>query len=125
MSGNQMTQEFVGSHLLKLELLHFYGSSTQWQTFQDMFRHAVHENPSLSNIERFYYLKNLVTGQASKAIIGIQATEQSYEDAIALLKERFGNQKIIEQQSLSNLQRLKAVKSSSDVVVLNIVEYLI
>ncbi|XP_075726123.1 uncharacterized protein LOC142767774 [Rhipicephalus microplus] len=83
-----------------------------------MFRHAVHEIRSLLNIEQFHYLKSLVTGEALKAIDGIQATEQSYEYAITLLKDHFGNKKIIEQQYLASLRTLKPVKSSSEVASL-------
>ncbi|XP_037523578.1 uncharacterized protein LOC119400588 [Rhipicephalus sanguineus] len=110
---DQMRQGLVGSRLPKLEMLHFNGSLTQCQPFWDMFKHAVHENPSLTNIEWFHYLKNLLTGQAAKAIDGIQATEGSYEGAITLLTNRFGNKKIIEQNFLANLRTIKLVKSST------------
>lgn len=83
-----------------------------------MFRHVVQENLSLSNIEWFHYLKSLVNGQASKAIDGIQAMEQLYENAITFLKDHFGHKKIVEQQYLSSSRTLKAVKSSSDVASL-------
>ncbi|KAH7986592.1 hypothetical protein HPB52_024853 [Rhipicephalus sanguineus] len=115
---NDMRHGLVGSRLPKLNMFQFNRSPAQWQPFWDMFKHAFHENPSLTNIGRFHYLKNLLTGQAARAIDGIQATEGSYEDAITLVTNQFGNKKIIEQNYLENLRTTKPVKSSIGVASL-------
>ncbi|KAH7957451.1 hypothetical protein HPB52_019088 [Rhipicephalus sanguineus] len=103
-------QREFGARLPKLELLRFDGSLTRWQPFWDMFRHSVHDNPSLSNTDRFHYLVSFLDGAAAQAVAGIQVTDSSYRDALDLLKQRFGNAKLIER-----LRTLKPVRSSSDV----------
>ncbi|KAH7953023.1 hypothetical protein HPB49_003666 [Dermacentor silvarum] len=60
----------------------------------------------LSDIDKFQYLRSLLDGPAAKAITGILTTETSYTDAIEILKERFGNAKIIEAQHFENLRTL-------------------
>ncbi|XP_037525634.1 uncharacterized protein LOC119402557 [Rhipicephalus sanguineus] len=107
-----------GARLPKLELLRFDGSFTRWQPFWDMFRHSVHDNPSLSNTDRFHYLVSLLDGAAAQAVAGIQVTDSSYRDALEILKQRFGNAKLIEHKHLERLRTLKPVRSSSDVSAL-------
>ncbi|KAG0414746.1 hypothetical protein HPB47_008075 [Ixodes persulcatus] len=108
----------VGARLPKLELPRFDGTVSQWQPFWDMFCHTVHENNHLTNIDRYHYLKTLLSGPAAKAIAGIQVSEASYRVAIEILKNRFGSVKIIQQTYLANLRTLKPVKSSGDVTEL-------
>ncbi|XP_077534519.1 uncharacterized protein LOC144146439 [Haemaphysalis longicornis] len=119
-SGGQAlpaTREF-GARLPKLELLRFDGAITRWQPFWEMFRHLVHENPRLSNTDRFHYLVSLLDGAAAEAVAGIQITESSYSDALDVLKNRFGNVKLIEQKHLENLRMLRPVDLSSNVAAL-------
>ncbi|XP_077536023.1 uncharacterized protein LOC144148349 [Haemaphysalis longicornis] len=52
---------------------------------------------------------------AASAIAGLQATDGCYKDAIEILKQRFGDDRIIVQDHLRGLLDLKPVSSSSDV----------
>ena len=64
--------ESVGSRakLPKLTLRHFNGDMTQWSTFWDSFESAVHKNKSLSNIDKFNYLRSVLERSAKEAIAG-------------------------------------------------------
>ncbi|XP_037521690.1 uncharacterized protein LOC119398945 [Rhipicephalus sanguineus] len=106
------------SRLPKLDLVHFNGEVLQWQPFWDVFKHAVHTNAGLTNVDRFHYLKSLLVGQAAKAIEGIQVTVASYADATEILTNRFGNTRIIEQKYLENLRTPKPVRCSTDVTAM-------
>ena len=50
--------------LPKLELPKFRGDITQWQGFWDQFYTSIHENTSLSDIEKFNYLRTFLTDSA-------------------------------------------------------------
>lgn len=114
----RLPQREFGARLPKLELLRFDGNVIKWQPFWDMFLHSVHENPRLSNTDRFHYLASLLDGPAAQAVAGIQVTDSCYDDALEILKRRFGNKKVIEQKYLGNLRTLKPVKLASDVTAL-------
>ena len=45
----------------------------------------------LSEIENFSYLKGYLAGTAEKCIEGLTLTNETYREALILLKERFGN----------------------------------
>jgi hypothetical protein len=49
--------------LPKLSLKKFSGNPTDWQSFYDSYKAAVHTNDSLSKVDKFSYLKSLVEGR--------------------------------------------------------------
>ncbi|KAL5474082.1 hypothetical protein EMCRGX_G028656 [Ephydatia muelleri] len=77
--------------LPKLSLRKFDGDLTSWATFWDSYESSIHLNPDLSSVDKFNYLHSLVDGIAAEAIAGLALTSSNYEEAIALLKKRFGN----------------------------------
>ena len=76
--------------LPKLSLPVFSGNSLEWQSFWDSFDAAVHSNHSLTGIQRFNYLKAQLKGEALQTIAGFPLTNSTYDQAINLLKDRFG-----------------------------------
>ena len=85
-SNQQATQGQV--KLPKLELKRFYGNPVEWSPFWDSFNVAVHQNPRLSEVEKFYYLKSLLQGQPANSISGFSLTGENYKEAIRLLTDR-------------------------------------
>lgn len=56
----------------------------------DSFEAAVHSNPNLGGTQKFTYLKAQLMEDASRAVTGFPLTNRNYEQAITLLRERFG-----------------------------------
>ena len=95
--------------LPKLSLKKFNGDLTRWTTFWDTFESAVHSNPSLTNIDKFNYLNSLLESAASDAISGLTLTSANYEEAIGVLKKRFGNKQLIVNRHMDLLLNLDTV----------------
>ena len=81
--------------LPKLSLRKFGGDLAKWATFWDVFESTIHNNPSLSPVDKFNYLKSVVESTAAEAIAGLTLTAANYEEAIATLNRRFGNKQLI------------------------------
>ena len=82
--------------LPKLYLKPFGGNITEWNQFWDEYKQSIHLNPTLTRVQKFNYLVSYLQGVAYKSIQGLSVTEENYEQAISILKERFSdNQKII------------------------------
>lgn len=101
--------------LPRLNLKYFAGEPSQWMTFWDSFRSAVHENPELHNIDKFNYLKSLLKGSAAATIAGLPLTDDNYESAIELLTNRFANKQVIISSHMDALLRLPSLGSTTDV----------
>ncbi|XP_060588880.1 uncharacterized protein LOC132744245 [Ruditapes philippinarum] len=92
--------------LPKLSLPVFSGDILEWQSFWDAFDSSVHQNPNLTEVQKFNYLKTQLEGSAANVIQGFALTHANYIQAVDLLKERFGqSHKIIHAyiQALLNL----------------------
>ncbi|XP_063442050.1 uncharacterized protein LOC134722364 [Mytilus trossulus] len=90
LSQSSMPTSTVSSHynkLPKLNLPTFGGNLLEWSAFWDSYNNSVHENPSLSDVQRFNYLKSQLYGEASQCISGMQMTNTNYIQAIQILHE--------------------------------------
>lgn len=77
-------------HLPKLTLTRFSGDILQWQSFMDSFCAAVDSDAGLDSIQKFQYLRAQLTDDAAKVIDGLALTSANYTEAMALLRERYG-----------------------------------
>ncbi len=72
--------------LPKLSIKPFNGILTQWTPFWDSYKCAIHENIELSKVDKFNYLRSMVSNTALEAISGLTLTGANYDEAIDLLK---------------------------------------
>ena len=81
--------------LPKLDFKKFSGNVLLSYEFGDSFDAAIHSSPCFTAVEIMKYLKVKLNGNAAEVILGITLTNVNYEEAIKLLKERFGQNDII------------------------------
>ena len=98
--------------LPKLTLPTFNGNILDWQTFWDSYESAVHLNPSLTNIEKFNYLKSLLENEALSTIAGFALTHANYLEAVNVLNERYGKGHKITEAYLQALLEIPPPKNS-------------
>ena len=99
----------------KLEIQKFGGDASQWFTFWDNFTASVHKNQELSNVERFSYLKGLLTGPAAVTVAGLALTEANYQNSVELLKKRFANRQVIINSYMDKLMNIPPLNSEASV----------
>ena len=92
--------------LPKLNLPLLNGKITEFQTFWNIFENTVHKNTSLSIIEKFNYLYTQLEGPALLVIKGLALTEENYQNAIDILKQRFGNTQVIISAHMDEMLKL-------------------
>ncbi|CAB4014273.1 Hypothetical predicted protein, partial [Paramuricea clavata] len=110
-----------------LNLKKFRGDITTWSTFWDTFESVIDKNPSLSDIDKFNYLNSnsLLENTAADAISGLTLTSGNYNEAIIILKKRFGNKQLainkhmdilLNLDPVTSVQNLKELRSLYDTV---------
>ena len=82
-SDQTLPSQIVRPKLPKLVLNKFKGNVTQWASFWDSYKTAVHENPVLSTINN--YLNSLLEGVAARSIQGLSLTADNYNSAVEIL----------------------------------------
>ena len=101
--------------LPKLTIKAFSGKLTAWTPFWDSFSSAIHNNPDLSQIDKFNYLRSMVSGTALEAISGLTLTAPNYDEAVQILQKRFGNKQLIINKHMEQLLNVDNVSSQHDV----------
>ena len=54
-----------------------------------MFKGTVHEQQSLPKVQKLYYLKGALKGEAKRVLSNLTTTEANYDAAIQLLEDRY------------------------------------
>ena len=114
-SSTQNIRAVHNVKLPKLSIGKFYGDSSLWLEFWGQFSNAVDQNPNLTPIDKFSYLKSLLGGNASSVVAGFSLSEETYKEAVDLLKSRFGRNDIVINAHMTKLLNLKPVKSSANI----------
>lgn len=104
--------------LPKLTIQPFKGDLTTWTTFWDSYRAAIDDSLSLSDIDKFNYLRTLLQGPALEALAGLTLTTRNYQEAISILKKRFGNKQQIVAKHMDTLLSIDSVASDSNLKAL-------
>lgn len=104
------------ARLPRITLPTFSGRYEDWPTYQDLFTALVH-NTNLNDVQKLHYLKTSVSGEAEMLLRHIQITENNYSKAWELLKNRFGNKKMIVTSLLKRLffQKKITVQSANQI----------
>ena len=101
--------------LLKLTLSKFNGEVLSWQSFWDQYSVAIHTNSSLSDIEKFNYLRFYLTETTSEYIKGLSLTSANYQKAVEILKECYGNKQILISSYMNVLVKLPRADNMKDI----------
>lgn len=99
--------------LPRIQLPYFTGKYEEFPTYKDLFTSLVHDNTSLSNVQKLHYLKTSVTGEAEVLLRHIQITDSNYLQAWDLLKSRYGNKRLISTSVFKKLFNQKKINNQS------------
>lgn len=96
-------QHFTGVKLPQIELPKFQGEYEQWLEFRDTYVSLIHENPEISDISKFHYLKTQLQGSAQQVLHALDVSKENYKIAWQSLCERYDNTKLLVYNHLKSL----------------------
>lgn len=106
----------TSSAIIKLAALNipvFNGRYTDWVSFKDIFTALIHTNNNLTSIQKLFYLRSSLTGDAANCIKNFETTAINYEHAWKTLTTRYQNEKLLIQCHVKDICELNAVKANS------------
>lgn len=92
-------------------LPNFNGDYKCWRYFYQTFKPLVHENPELSQICKFHYLRSCLEDEPSSLVE--YSSPENYSDAWDKLVERYEKPRLIVDAHLKELLELPGVKNGS------------
>ena len=117
-SSRNVTNYNAGFEFPKLQAPIFHGGYDTWLTFHDSFKSMCHDNPSLSPIQKFHYLKACLKEQAAEVIASLEITTNNYEVAWDLLTTRYDNRNFIVNSHIKALFEIPHVSKEFSVQAL-------
>ena len=100
--------------LPKIESKKFSGNILKWTEFWQPSENSIHNNPAVSNSDKFTYLKGCLEGAPLKTIGALDLSAENYNAAVAILKERYGRNYVIQKTHLRALETLTAIQDGFD-----------
>ena len=97
--------------LPKITLPRFNGDPVRWTSFWDSYQSAVHLNSELTEVDKFNYLWSLLDRSAHDAITGLTLSSANYQQAIEILRKRFGNKQVIITKHRDTLMSMEPISS--------------
>lgn len=91
----------------------FNGNFKDWSPFVDMFESLVHNNNTLSSVQKFQYLKQSLQGEAASLLKHLPISEANYLSAYELLKKKYNREDYIIEAHLTTLLEYPPVRQLS------------
>lgn len=104
-----------------IKLPTFSGAYEEWYSFIEIFDSMIHENSQIPVIQKFYYLKMSLSGEAAAHVQALKPTIENYEHARKILAETYDKKQYIVDAHLTSIlytpgnskQNLKSLLSST------------
>ncbi|XP_058817596.1 uncharacterized protein LOC131680897 [Topomyia yanbarensis] len=100
----------------------FNGNLEHWLNFHDLYVSLVHSSQELSNIQKFYYLRSSLSGDALKLIQTIAISATNYSVAWNLLVEHFQDTARLKQSYIDARFEFPSIRRESATELHSLVE---
>ncbi|XP_055522606.1 uncharacterized protein LOC129716796 [Wyeomyia smithii] len=99
--------------LPRVNLPAFCGDYLEWQSFIDLFKSMVDQNPLLKDSQKLYFLKTNLSGEAASLISHLKIEDANYTLALEKLKSRYDKPLEIAHKHIQRFLNQPALTSSS------------
>lgn len=109
-------------NLPTISLPNFDGTYDQWLEFRDTYLSVIHNCNDLDNIQKFHYLRSVLTGNALQVIKSLEFSSDNYVTAWDLLQNRFNNNRLLVHNHCKALFSAQSVNKESAVQIRKLID---
>ncbi|XP_031352551.1 uncharacterized protein LOC116177665 [Photinus pyralis] len=96
----------------------FNGSSlNEYKPFFDLFSAVVDRNINFSEVEKLFYLRSYLKGEALSLITNLPVTNESYKEALKLLDDRYNNENLLINNHIYKILDIPALTKSTSLAI--------
>ncbi|CAB3238247.1 unnamed protein product [Arctia plantaginis] len=99
--------------LPRIQIPKFSGRYEEWQSFYDLFSSLIHNNKSLSPVQKLQYLKSNLSGEPEVLLRNFTTTNANYDEAWNELEKRYNNKRYNANEFLRTLFTQKNIQIAS------------
>lgn len=115
-------QSLPNLRLPEIKIKEFSGNFDEWESFNDLFVSLIDSNQQLTMVQKLYYLRASVTGEAARMISSLDLTANNYRVAWNLLKTRFENKQMLIKRHMAGLLSMSPLKKESPTGLLDLAD---
>ncbi|KAJ0169355.1 hypothetical protein K1T71_015239 [Dendrolimus kikuchii] len=119
-SSRECRHDFV--RLPKIDLPHFNGDYQHWLEFRDTYISLIHNNTTISEINKFHYLRAALKGTAALSIKSLEFSSNNYHLAWQLLTERYDNERLLVNHHIQALFNFENITRECSRLLRNMVD---
>ncbi|KAI5633902.1 hypothetical protein NE865_13364 [Phthorimaea operculella] len=106
------------SKLPSIEIPVFSGRDfTKYTPFMDLFTAVIDKNDSLSDVQKLFYLRKYLSDEALAIIVNLPLVNESYKEAIDLLKKRYDNKARLISNHINIILEMPSVQRGTAVAI--------
>ncbi|XP_050516148.1 uncharacterized protein LOC126891011 [Diabrotica virgifera virgifera] len=124
--SNPENSRFPSSSEVRLPALNlpiYSGEAGEWLQFRDSFDSLINSNLSISNVQKFHYLKRALKGEAFEVIANIQVTHDNFPIAWDLLCDQYTDKRALLHVHTKALFDIHPVKKESSKSLSHLVDH--
>lgn len=106
-SADELRPEVTKPRLPPLQIMSFDGDVKNWPMFYANFKSLIHDNTSLTDEERVYYLMSRLSQAALNVISGITPDGQNYSLILKTLIERYEDKRLLASTYIEQILNFK------------------
>ncbi|XP_055631989.1 uncharacterized protein LOC129771893 [Toxorhynchites rutilus septentrionalis] len=91
----------------------FSGDYLEWQSFYDLYDSLVHQNQTLKDSQKLYFLKTNLAGEAASLVSHLKIEDANYQPALEKLKSRYDKPREIANKHIQRFLAQSTLTSSS------------
>ncbi|KAL0881175.1 hypothetical protein ABMA27_002287 [Loxostege sticticalis] len=113
---NSILEQCPTSSQVKLppiQLGTFSGDYRDWMSFRDLFKSLVHDNATISKVNKCQYLKSSLRGEAESLVKQVAVTEVNYDIIWDILNNRYNNKRSIVNTYIGKMLNAKRITTES------------
>ena len=99
--------------LPKIPLPTFSGDLKDWLSYRDLYIASVHQSATLTNAQKFQYLKLSLSGEVAQLLQNIPITDSNYTEAWEVLNQRYQNKRELVNSTLKRLFKQQPIANES------------
>uniref|UniRef100_A0A6P7H927 Uncharacterized protein LOC114348866 n=1 Tax=Diabrotica virgifera virgifera TaxID=50390 RepID=A0A6P7H927_DIAVI len=112
-TGSVAAAKQVAVKLPEISICKYSGKIGDFESFFELFDTLIIQNQSLSDIQRFLYLKSYLQGDSLKLVDSLKVTNENFSIALDILKNRYQNKVTIINSYLTEIIDIPTLRNSS------------
>lgn len=108
-----------------IDIPYFDGKNlNEFKPFIEIFLAVIDKNPGIQDVEKLFYLRNYLKGEALTLIVNLPIVNASYSEALNILKQRFDNESMLINSHIYSLLDIPNMQKGNSIALREFISHI-